>query len=966
MVFAETLALYGVKAKTSIANTIGALLFNPLSGNNMTKNLMIDIETGGLATNAPMLEFAMSDGKSDTDLKIFPVSVSRDRSVLDASGKLVKPTYKYSAEAILSETQFKERFGTWAFEKEFGLETLYGGLSKLPEQELARLKTDALIKDTLDLTQYGLQGGGTFTTPRGVAKTLIGELESLSKTGGNLLAANIPFESARLGDVLAYYMDPDNPHNILGEVSMDEKGLRNLFEATYKFEGKKNILDANNLSYIKAMRSMEASQGSIGNLIDLWPKFLERSTKVGARNIDIQTISRMLFSGTNAIQYGLALPGKDIYSGASIDFATNLLFGEKELHHAISDVKHQQRTLDITASAVNKLYYMQQGLKPGASVLQQLKGLGSATMGLWDKGFQKALTYAESRHMAGSYMDMNLGILYEGKAYNMLRQRNLHRSLSILGHTLDAWLNHVDNIQHTGPIQFAYNVDPDTGLTVNSVKGEPFTVTKQQTKHIDYIDRLGNTFKEHRGWATDTNLAQDTIRLYGELRDQHGPTEARRLVEESVLEKYYKSRFFESSDLSYSLQDLKQEYMGLKPVLNTEGAYNLLTAGDKDFKEAVIRVAQSKSADDLQYLKFFGRTYAKQIAVLGGIGAIALGVGAPMVSQIIGKKEASYVESQDISRQQVPAYMAMGISTVGHSEEELYKQLTEEEHFDWRTKRIFASGTIAHEYEEVQRLKSGGAVTAEAFVANYDMNMSSFVDIVYEGNIPSDVKTASPNKMERIRKYGADRKNVSQLNFYMAQMGASHGYLEYQNRIDPSDREKIRVEFNPYLYQHDVAKVARVRARIESELASGKLNIEDLPKADTMEMRALEAQERQSKLLRMASRPVNPILEMKQKANLILDRAIYYGDERFERTHGVPANPYVPEPRMSLDADFFAADPSNKAMFNRARNVDDYADIAWESYNRDRERKEGMASMQNAALYEMMSGNPGRDARRRA
>ena len=402
-----------------------------------TTGLMIDIETGGLSRSAPLLQLGMSYTGTDTgkELNVFPMRLTRNDSKLDPDAN-----YKYSISHIKDIAEFKNEFGTWAFKKKFNLETLYAGLAKLPEDKLARLRGDALIKNSLDMASYGLEGIGTLTTPRGATKALIEELKQLKAKDQSLIAANMPFESARLGGLLDFYLDPENDYNLIDEVGLDRQGLRNLFEATYEFERSTNILDPANVGFKQSLRSMEVTEGNLRNIALLSDSYYAKGAS-GIRNIDIQDISRMLFSGFNILT---GSPSADVYTGTSVDFATQLLFGEAEEHYALADVKHQKRILEQIEGPTRRLAQVAAGMQPGATIKQQAIGMASGLLNLVDSKFAKTYAYAASRQAVGKYKDDMLKVAYAGTVSNMYKHRSMHRSLSIMHNSIDAWIAHAE------------------------------------------------------------------------------------------------------------------------------------------------------------------------------------------------------------------------------------------------------------------------------------------------------------------------------------------------------------------------------------------------------------------------------------------------------------------------------------------------------------------------------------------
>lgn len=873
----------------------------------LRNTLMVDIETGGLSRWAPILQLASHDlgtGRSTEHSRIFPISFEKDMATFDALGNKRTPTFTISPRPIMSRSQFQNKFGSWALDKEskFGLGALYDQLSSTQGQKMrGRIESDVLSKDYIKMSDYGLQGG-RYTTPRGMAKDLLLQLKSSSDKGMNFMAANNRFESARLGNVLFSMIEDPNANKLasnviplnndpdivaaFGKPLSGQEEVRRLFSMSYKFHGKHNILDTNVPEYISALSRMELKDGNLGNLISLYPELTKDwAHRSGIRNLDVLDFTRMLFSGAG--QVGLTPKSADVFSGAAVNYATQMLFGREELHTALADTLDQAQILERVQPAVHRLHSMSRGLT-SSSLLERIQGFAAASTGLVDSNFRSAISLAQGRFATGTFTDDALGHVYKGTALDMMKERSMHRSMAILNETLDAMLDP----GYKGNYAVTSRVDPDTGKKiVEQAMGEAFTVTKNDDasrKRVQWAMKNGESFDQIKNWTTDKELYSRILNTWeskvGEDATQALKDQVRRQIERDTLDQYLKSRMFKGADKVPSLDEAVSHFDKVRDSMQSgSGILDTLTSGDKVFKANIIDTMKSASMGAGDYASFFGKKYGKY---LGATGALLVG-GVAAFNALRHPRDHGNANLTNMLRDggdtlkdygKVYAYQETGVSSIGYSEGELYKKLTQEENFSLSTKLIFQSGTMSHSYYEAKKMREGNARGAEVYVSDPELGMSSYVDVVDNQGRPSDVKTASPSKMARIRKYGADTKNVSQLNMYMYMMGVNEGTLEYINRVDPSDRELITVQFDPHRLYRDMQKLERVRTRIENELAAGILKEKDLPLAEGMARRGVQGLQEQATLERNIKSPMR--MELKYRAQLTLDRFL----ERMRRT----------------------------------------------------------------------------------
>jgi len=196
-----------------------------------------------------------------------------------------------------------------------------------------------------------------------------------------------------------------------------------------------------------------------------------------------------------------------------------------------------------------------------------------------------------------------------------------------------------------------------------------------------------------------------------------------------------------------------------------------------------------------------------------------------------------WLQAEWHKREEVPKYTRIAPSKLGASEREIYKYLTEDSYESEYLAAAAMAGVAGHKYFEAAQYASGKAEEVERLVYDPEAQMAGFIDVVYPGGAPGDIKTVTAKRLEEVREKGAYQKHISQLNFYMRALDQPRGYLEYISREDPTERELVEVPYEEERYEKDIAKIGRVRSRILQELASGKLSPEDIqygPSVQTM------------------------------------------------------------------------------------------------------------------------------------
>jgi DNA polymerase III epsilon subunit-like protein len=193
--------------------------------------------------------------------------------------------------------------------------------------------------------------------------------------------------------------------------------------------------------------------------------------------------------------------------------------------------------------------------------------------------------------------------------------------------------------------------------------------------------------------------------------------------------------------------------------------------------------------------------------------------------------------------QEVPAYQLVRASSLGLSEDMMYRHLTRKQRKNELLEAFGMAGQAFHLLEEAKARQ--GYARTEKFVHDEVNNITGHIDIMMDG-IPKDVKTLSRRRFLAMQAGGPDPKHVSQINFYAKMVEAKAGVLEYVMREDPNKRVTYEVPYSEELYREDVEKVNRVRERIERDLNSGKLQKEKLrytASLETLEEAAAEEPE---------------------------------------------------------------------------------------------------------------------------
>ena len=204
--------------------------------------------------------------------------------------------------------------------------------------------------------------------------------------------------------------------------------------------------------------------------------------------------------------------------------------------------------------------------------------------------------------------------------------------------------------------------------------------------------------------------------------------------------------------------------------------------------------------------------------------------------------------------EETPHLELMRASQLGKSKSELVKYFTQKEHASEYLLATSSAGTALHLVEETKKQTAGQTSSVEQFVYDPVHRVTGHIDFTDPSGNPVDIKTLAPERMNRVKSWGAFPKHVSQLNFYMAQLGASEGTLEYINRENTESRKKIVVPFSQELLDADISRMESARAEVEAGISSGKWERSQLPRGASLETLREGANSEKAELERNAGR----------------------------------------------------------------------------------------------------------------
>jgi len=416
--------------------------------------LVIDIETGGLNKDAPILQLAMVDmanieavsellptremnpeeaaarlaainrmtpeeqmRQGFLNLNMMPTALIRDTSQVDSAGRPRRPTYRSTSNTIASMEEFRQQYGSWAVgDQSRGVEARFQHLEAFYREfgdANGVISPERMAEIERELENRGfiiLQDGQRIYSQREAAKQSMIYSRRSAELNRMLIAANMPFESFRVGKLWEYFIRnrpeagqaanrsfdvaafPAEVHHLNQDPDMIEvfgheiQGLddfrRSMFAATWRSHYKRNILDPNNYVYQRDFEELRDT-GRLEEAIRLFPSWTQNVAQ-GLQTRDQLDLTRMVYSGL--MRTGYIEPTGDIFSGTKIDFATRALFGEVESHQGLQDAIHQARILTEGKlfEVTNDLFNIVNAREGDGSVLNHFKALTSATSMLAD------------------------------------------------------------------------------------------------------------------------------------------------------------------------------------------------------------------------------------------------------------------------------------------------------------------------------------------------------------------------------------------------------------------------------------------------------------------------------------------------------------------------------------------------------------------------------------------------------
>jgi len=192
----------------------------------------------------------------------------------------------------------------------------------------------------------------------------------------------------------------------------------------------------------------------------------------------------------------------------------------------------------------------------------------------------------------------------------------------------------------------------------------------------------------------------------------------------------------------------------------------------------------------------------------------------------------------------VPKHQLLGMSYIAESEEELYERLTKPQAggFLSRLSRDFIDeeeefesaatvGTAFHEYIESLQMARGEVAEVEKYIYSKKHGLAGYADLVYHDGTISDAKSVGAKVFEKVKGRGAPlQKHFEQVNAYAILNESRKGRIDYYLRDDPSQKMSYEWEASQEAFDDTMAKVERVRTRISTDIASGKIDPDTLAK----------------------------------------------------------------------------------------------------------------------------------------
>lgn len=139
---------------------------------------------------------------------------------------------------------------------------------------------------------------------------------------------------------------------------------------------------------------------------------------------------------------------------------------------------------------------------------------------------------------------------------------------------------------------------------------------------------------------------------------------------------------------------------------------------------------------------------------------------------------------------------------------------------------ILTSGTEIHRQIQENLLRSNMAVKAEALVYDREHDIAGFIDVVLRdpyqrgGVRAMEIKTMSGEKFKKLSKPVS--WHMSQLNFYLKQVGNDVGTLLYINRDDPTQTRSFDIRYSEDRLNRDFINLEKARQISAGIMADGK------------------------------------------------------------------------------------------------------------------------------------------------
>lgn len=166
-------------------------------------------------------------------------------------------------------------------------------------------------------------------------------------------------------------------------------------------------------------------------------------------------------------------------------------------------------------------------------------------------------------------------------------------------------------------------------------------------------------------------------------------------------------------------------------------------------------------------------------------------------------------------------------SSLGHSVTELMQEMLHlEEPLSEFGEQVTETGNQFHLAIQRQWQRMGVLLGAEFKLENAELGISGHPDAVLAsrgGPLVTDIKTVS-NKRFQLAKKQPFAEHVSQLSFYMHELGLQQGSILYVNRDKPWELHQSPVRYSERTYQEGVARVQEARRRLTGMISAGTIS----------------------------------------------------------------------------------------------------------------------------------------------